>query len=256
MLKHMEEARARYLEKKPAAEVDWAIQNARVAAQAAGLMVNSDRKGAGHRDRCMADNVDWILAQAPPGSKIVLWAHNGHVSKAAMGSTSMGSHLAKRHGKDYVVLGFAAHKGRYTAVGQGTGLGTHAAPPSQPGSIEYYTHASGLPRMIIDLRRASKDDPTSAWLTRALDHRSIGALASDMSVSLRPPGGVRRPDRLRRHDGVEELTVRHFRACRTQPLNSAHGEHEASRPRRPQSLGHHKLRIDSRAREWYEPLTS
>ena len=35
--------------------------------------------------------------------------------------------------------------------------------------------------MIIDLRRASKDDPASAWLTRALDHRSIGALAHNMS---------------------------------------------------------------------------
>jgi erythromycin esterase len=182
VLKHLEEARGRYLEKKPAAEVDWAIQNARVADQAAGLMVNSDWGGGGHRDRCMADNVDWILAQAPPGSKIVLWAHNGHVSKTAMGSASMGSHLAKRHGKDYVVLGFAAHQGRYTAIGQGTGLGTHPAHPSQPGSIEYYAHASGLPRMIIDLRRASKDDPTSAWLTRPLDHRSIGALAHDMST--------------------------------------------------------------------------
>ena len=125
----MEEARARYLEKKPAAEVDWAIQNARVVDQAAGLMVDSLSESSDHRDRCMADNVDWILAQAPPGSKIVLWAHNGHVSKTGMGSTSMGSHLAKRHGKDYVVLGFAAHKGRYTAVGQGTGLGTHEAPP-------------------------------------------------------------------------------------------------------------------------------
>jgi erythromycin esterase-like protein len=94
----------------------------------------------------------------------------------------MGSHLAKRHGKDYLVLGFAAHQGRYTAIGQGTGLGTHAARPSRPGSIEYYAHASGLSRMIIDLRRASKDDPASAWLTRTLDHRSVGALAHDMST--------------------------------------------------------------------------
>jgi len=129
----------------------------------------------------MADNVDWILAQAPTGSKIVLWAHNGHVSKGGMGATSMGSHLAKRHGKDYSVLGFAAHKGRYTAIGQRTGLGTHEAPPSRSGSVEYYTHCSGLPRMIIDLRRASKDNPSSAWLTRPLDHRSIGAIAYNMS---------------------------------------------------------------------------
>jgi erythromycin esterase len=181
VLKHMEEARSQYLEKKPVAVVDWAIQNARVAAQAAGPLVHSSQEGSGHRDRCMADNVDWILAQAPPGSKLVLWAHNGHVSKSGMRSTSMGTHLAKRHGKDYVVLGFAAHQGRYTAMSVGKGLGTHMAAASQPGSIEYYVHASGLPRLIIDLRRAAKDDPASAWLTRTLNHRSIGALAYDGS---------------------------------------------------------------------------
>ncbi len=116
-----------------------------------------------------------------PAPRSSCGAHNGHVSRTAMGSTSMGSHLAKRHGKDYVVLGFAAHQGRYTAVGRGTGVGTHNMPPSQPGSVEYYAHASGLPRMIIDLRRASKDDPSSAWLTRPLDHRSIGAVAHNAS---------------------------------------------------------------------------
>ena len=135
----------------------------------------------GHRDRCMAENINWILAQAPPGSKIVLWSHNGHVSKAA-NSRTMGSHLAKWHGKDYLVLGFALNQGRYTAVGSNGGLGTYGTSPAKPGSIEYYTHATGLPRLFIDLRRASKDDPDSAWLTRELDHRTIGALARDTSV--------------------------------------------------------------------------
>jgi erythromycin esterase len=187
VLKHLEDSRERYLKKKPAAEVDWAIQNARVADQAAGPLVATGAEGFNHRDRCMADNVDWILSQAPAGTKIVLWAHNGHVSKTAMGATSMGSHLAKRHGKDYLVLGFAAHEGQYTAVARGTGLGTHRLPASQPGSIEYYGHRSGLPRLIIDLRRASKDDPASAWLTKELYHRSIGALAQDASYSATLP---------------------------------------------------------------------
>ena len=181
VLKHMEGNRGTYLEKRPAAEIDWAIQNARVVAQAAEMVMRSNEGMGGHRDRCMAENVNWILAQAPPGSKIVLWAHNGHVSKEA-NSRTMGSHLAKWHGKDYVVLGFALYKGRYTAVGSNGGLGTYGTSPAQPGSIEYYTHATGLPRLIIDLRRASKDDPDSAWLTRELDHRTIGALARDVSL--------------------------------------------------------------------------
>jgi erythromycin esterase len=183
VVKHLKDSRERYVKKKPAALVDWAIQNARVADQAAGPLVATGTEGFSHRDRCMADNVDWILKQAPAGTKIVLWAHNGHVSRKGMGGISMGSHLARRHGKDYLVLGFAAHEGRYTAVARGTGLGTHPLQASQPGSIEYYGHRSGLPRMIIDLRRASKDDRASAWLTKGLHHRSIGALAQDASYS-------------------------------------------------------------------------
>jgi erythromycin esterase len=183
VVKHLEESRERYLKKKPTAEVDWAIQNARVADQAAGPLVATGAEGYNHRDRCMADNVDWILSQAPAGTKIVLWAHNGHVSRKGMGGTSMGSHLARRHGKDYLVLGFAAHEGRYTAMARGIGLGTHPLHASEPGSIEYYGHCSRLPRMIIDLRRASTDDPASAWLNKELQHRSIGALAQDTSYS-------------------------------------------------------------------------
>src|SRR5262249_44931914 len=116
VLKHLEDSRERYLKKKPAAQVDWAVQNARGADHAAGPLVATGAKGFSHRDRCMADNVDWILSQAPAGTKIVLWAHNGHVSRMGMGGTSMGSHLARRHGRDYLVLGFAAHQGLYTAV--------------------------------------------------------------------------------------------------------------------------------------------
>ena len=76
VLKHMEEARGRYLEKKPAAQVDWAIQNARVAAQAARLMVASSLEGSAHRDRCMAGQraTTDLHAQARTDSKIVLWA--------------------------------------------------------------------------------------------------------------------------------------------------------------------------------------
>jgi erythromycin esterase-like protein len=100
-----------------------------------------------------------------------------------MGGNSMGTYLARKHGKDYLVLGFAAHEGQYTAVARGTGLSTHPLHASEPGSIEYYGHRSGLPRMIIDLRRASKDDRASAWLTKELRHRSIGAVAQDASYS-------------------------------------------------------------------------
>ena len=95
--------------------VDWAIHNARIVVQA----VTSLTAPGDYRDRCMAENVDWILGHRPPGTKAVLWAHNGHVSRRP---GSMGGFLSRRHGADMVVVGFAFHSGRYTAVAPGTGL--------------------------------------------------------------------------------------------------------------------------------------
>ena len=50
-------------------------------------------------------------ARQNPRAKIVLWAHNGHVSRSTM---AMGSHLTKTFGKDYVSIGFATREGRRT----------------------------------------------------------------------------------------------------------------------------------------------
>src|SRR5262249_1106720 len=53
-----------------------------------------DIGGTAGRDKSMAENIGWILDHEAPGSKMVVWAHNGHVAKGP-GSTSMGSYLFK-----------------------------------------------------------------------------------------------------------------------------------------------------------------
>lgn len=164
VLTHLESQRADYLRIKPASEVDWAIQDARVVLQSAEPL---------WRDRSMADNVDWILEHSPPEAKIVLWAHNGHVSRRPR---QMGRYLADRHGAEMVVFAFAFHEGRYTARGS-SGLGTYTTSASEVGSAEWAFHSTGSPRFTLDLRRASPDNPASSWLTRPLEFRSIGAVA-------------------------------------------------------------------------------
>jgi erythromycin esterase-like protein len=92
----------------------------------------------------------------------------------------MGAHLAERYGNDQVIVGFASHAGRYTAIQPGLGLVTsNALTRSAPGSLEWRLHEAGLPRSILDLRRASKAVPESAWLRRPHELRSIGAVAID-----------------------------------------------------------------------------
>ena len=123
----------------------------------------------------MAANVKWILDHSPPETKIVLWAHNGHVNRMA---GCMGSHLAKMYGKEMVVLGFATATGEYTALGNGS-LGTHplAAPPVD--SLEWYLHATGAPRLIVDVRNPPEHDAAGSWLGDTVLLRSIGAMAME-----------------------------------------------------------------------------
>ncbi len=163
-------------------EADWAIQNARVVAQCA-TMTKAGMSGGALRDVSMADNVSWIL-EHNPGAKVVLWAHNGHVSQTLhhpWGQRFMGSHLVEKFPGQIVAVGFATGSGSYTAVGADSGkLGSDhklADPPRD--SIEAALHESGVQQLLLDIRSAKADDPATAWLVEPRPMRSIGAVAMD-----------------------------------------------------------------------------
>jgi erythromycin esterase len=177
---HLKTNREIYLKSFDTMEVDWVIQDALVVLQGAEAHIKDKRS----RDSSMAHNLDWILNHRPPGTKVVTWAHNGHVSKNLTSYKSMGSFLVEGHGDDMVVFGFAFHEGEYTAVGK-NGINTYTTSKSGPGSVEWYFKSSGIPNFIIDIRGALKGEPGAQWLNRQLEFRSIGAIAVDHAFSLR-----------------------------------------------------------------------
>jgi erythromycin esterase len=134
-------------------------------------------RGSTVRDESMAANVDWILAREKPGTRIVLWAHNGHVARR---EGWMGDHLAKRHGTDMVVIGFAAHSGAYTAIDRQRGMRSdNALTAPDIESLESLCRATGLPRFVIDLRGAARDPAANRWFSSPRAMRSIGAMATE-----------------------------------------------------------------------------
>lgn len=177
---HLKTRRDKYAESIDALEVDWAVQDALVVLQAAEANMQEKQS----RDKSMADNLEWILAHTPPGSKVVTWAHNGHVSKNLGTFKSMGHYLSQSHGDDMIVFGFAFHEGEYTAVGK-NGINVYGTSPSEPGSVEWFLKSSGIPRMILNIREASQGSKGSQWLLQKLDFRSIGAMAMDYAFSPR-----------------------------------------------------------------------
>jgi erythromycin esterase len=178
VLNHLVKSRTSQDGTSPATGLDWTIQNATVVGQAVrqALKGNSPSASA-FRDSCMAANVTWIVDHAPSKCCIVLWAHNGHIAKH---KEWMGSHLAARYGADYLAVGQTCYAGLYTAVAPGKGLRSdNLIAPPMPGSFEDFCHSTGRPQFVLDVRNPGAGDKGSAWLTRPVQMRSIGALAMD-----------------------------------------------------------------------------
>ena len=127
----------------------------------------------------MADNVKWILDNNP-GAKIVLWAHNGHVSTESIGGYGpMGKSLREMFGTQMVVFGFAFNQGSFQAIDQGKGLRDFTVPPSPAGSLDATFAAAGIPLFALDLRAAPKSGFVATWLSEPHETRSIGAVFSE-----------------------------------------------------------------------------
>jgi erythromycin esterase len=140
------------------------------------------RAGTVTRDQSMADNVKWILDNNP-NAKIMLWAHNGHVSTAGgLGFEPMGAFLRKMFGAQMVVFGFAFNQGSFQAVELNKGLRDFTVGPAPAGSLDATLAAAAIPLFALDLRGIPTGSPVAAWLAEPHKTRSIGAVFSQDSA--------------------------------------------------------------------------
>lgn len=156
----------------------WALMrmHARVLAQ----LVDRERNrgfDATARDRAMADNTRSLQEMLGPDSKLVLWAHNSHVSKGAPPAPRlMGRILSEKLGKDYVALGMAFDQGSFRAADsskQRRGAMAFTVGAAPPGSLDGGLARVGMPLFAIDLRGAT--GAAAAWLGTATARRSVGS---------------------------------------------------------------------------------
>ena len=168
--------------------VEWAIQNARVIRQAARSALAQD---IASRDEAMAENIGWLLARRPPGGRMVIWAHDSHISRVEgpdplynyfLGE-SMGGHLAKKYGHNYCAFGLSTYKGSYSATlsFKSRDMAQVEAFPSPAGSLDEALHRialkNGAPGVLLDLQSGH----TQPWLLEPRPVRTIGYMASDYS---------------------------------------------------------------------------
>jgi len=109
-----------------------------------------------YRDKYMADNTAWLLDYFKD-EKIVLWAHNYHISNYEYGVTgSMGNYLSYQLGDQYATIGFLFSQGTFTAVGMDgenfTALETQTLDTApKENSLNAIMHYAGEPAFSIEI---------------------------------------------------------------------------------------------------------
>ena len=99
-----------------------------------GIQIANIAAWSGWRDKCMAENVSWIVDKLYPRSKAMLWAHNYHVGTSVPGENSndtMGRYLTRRFGKTYFPVGQCFGEGSFQSR-----LETRTAPVGKVQSFE------------------------------------------------------------------------------------------------------------------------
>ena len=139
------------------------------------------------RDAFMAENAAWT--EQTTGQKVVLWAHNGHVTFDPLmhfGWKPMGAHLRQRYSSLYRVWGFAFFEGSFYAqlldaddpartiaaslVGLAANPSVQSVPKPSTDSFETIFRSAGIPIFMLDLRSAAL--PT--WLKQPRRLQIIG----------------------------------------------------------------------------------
>jgi erythromycin esterase len=180
-----------------AAEV---VRHARILVQAADLVTRAGRHKdpeqtvLAARDRYMADAVGELL-QAP-STKIVVWAHNGHITKRRHGGavSPLGQHLRARYGDAYDALGLLFGKGAFRArrvwPGPWPGAGARAVVSNpigsaRPAAVEAQLATANPGDHLVDLRAAADASATvQQWRNGPHVMRGFGALVPRWTYQL------------------------------------------------------------------------
>lgn len=147
-------------------------------------VVGSPRRNI--RDETMAKTVEWVLDHHGEDARIMLWAHDGHVTKypsASQGPAMMGGFLEERFGDDYLPVGFSFAQGGFQALywpkpGQDWArrvLNEYRIDRVIPGSVDDLFSQTGKSHFIVDLRPELNSELPD-WFTRRQRRRSIGGL--------------------------------------------------------------------------------
>jgi erythromycin esterase len=190
-----------YIERSDTERYELARQHLRVAARldlqlraVVALMAGDAAACEGNiRDATMADTLEWILERE---ERVIILAHNGHIQRTPIatptgsvsGVDTLGVHLARRLGEQYLTIG--------TTCGSGAMIAMRAVPGAD-GSPDSELYLRDLPPAADDAIDRILDQGLTA--TSLVDLRSLGPQSAALVAAAR---------RMRMQDQQMEINVR------------------------------------------------
>jgi erythromycin esterase len=140
------------------------------------------------RDEKMAENVKWIHEfekKNYKNDKLMLWAHNGHISNHFKGYSNMGGLLKEEYNNRYYSLGFDFYKGSLVAVGEINSvreLGIVELEEPTERIFSSYFKETGYPISFLDFKTASTDHEIRNWLSNEHSMHLIGSVLTEKGI--------------------------------------------------------------------------
>lgn len=169
----LEANRERYAARAGEERVAEVLESARRLVQAESVFAQPLERREELRDLAMADNVERLATAATPQRRLVVWAHNGHVSTSGnvfetnRQIENMGSALRRRFGSDLFAVATTTFAGRFTSIncaGPPTPV-PFEIPATEPESHEWIFHQTGFDVMAFPVTSAAwLQKPRRLWL--------------------------------------------------------------------------------------------
>lgn len=169
----------RKLESARPLEVDIALQQARSRIRFVDQLAGSRDAATVARDEGMANNLDFLLDAVHPGRKVIVWAHNFHISKVpyhANRPRAMGTWVADRRGKEVYTIGLFMGRGAATLNNRSR----YEIVAPAPDSLEAIMASAGWRTSFVDL--SDPRTPADSWRRMPLHARDWG----NVPVTLTP----------------------------------------------------------------------
>lgn len=184
----LETGRARLLKAGANRErLDVAIQSAKSRVRLVGQFAEwASSASVESRDSGMADNLDFLLDILYPGRKVIVWAHNAHITyeQAPNAAKMMGSFIAERRKAEVYTVGLFMGRGAATTNSR---VRYEIKAPTA-GTFDAVMSNAGAQYAFVDFSSAARA-PETGWIFSPIAMRSWGQKA-DMLTPARGYDGV------------------------------------------------------------------